>query len=98
MTPIRLPEGIQRNNKPNVLFSRKKLTILENFTLADIKSFPKKCLRGYIEGFAHGNITKRDALKLSTKVEIHLDSNLKVNQVFKQKRLVLDNGKILEGL
>jgi insulysin len=73
----------------------KKLTILEDFTLADIKSFPKKMFKGvYIEGFAHGNITKRDALKLSTKVRNSFGfKSLRGNQVFEQKRLVLDNGE-----
>jgi len=46
-----------------------KRSIIQSFLLDDVKSFPETIYKGiYLQGLAHGNISKKDALRISSKL------------------------------
>jgi len=72
-----------------------KRSIIESFSLKDVKDFPNKIYRGvFLQGLAHGNITKKDALRISTKLRNALGyRSINEKSYYRQGRLLLDPGE-----
>ena len=72
-----------------------KRSIIESFSLKDVKDFPNKIYRGvFLQGLVHGNITKKDALRISTKLRNALGyRSINEKSYYSQGRLLLDPGE-----
>ncbi|MBC8311356.1 MAG: insulinase family protein [Candidatus Marinimicrobia bacterium] len=72
-----------------------KRSIIESFSLGDVKNFPKTIYKGvYLQGLAHGNISKKKALSISTKLRNALGyRSISESKFYSQQRVKLNPGE-----
>jgi len=72
-----------------------KRSIIESFSLKDVKDFPNTIYTGiFLQGLAHGNISKKETFRISTKLRNALGyRSINENSYYSQSRLQLDSGE-----
>jgi insulysin len=72
-----------------------KRSVIELFSLSDVKDFPKTIYKGvYLQGLAHGNISKKNALSISTKLRNALGyRSIPESKFYSQERVILNSGE-----
>jgi len=74
---------------------QEKRSIIESFSLRDVKAFPDIIFNGvYLQGLAHGNISKKDALSISSKLRNALGyRSISESKFYSQERVQLNPGE-----
>ena len=72
-----------------------KRSVIESFSLEDVKNFPKTIYKGiFLQGLVHGNISEKDALRISTKLRNALGyRSINESDFYSQERLQLISGE-----
>ena len=72
-----------------------KRSVIEFFSLEDVKAFPETIYKGiFLQGLAHGNISEKDALRISTKLRNALGyRSIRESDFYNQERLQLAPGE-----
>ena len=72
-----------------------KRSVIQAFSLDDVKNFPKTIYKGiYLQGLAHGNISKKNALSISTKLRNALGyRSISESKFYSQERVKLNSGE-----
>ena len=72
-----------------------KRSVIQTYSLGDVKNFPNTIYNGiYLQGLAHGNISKKSALSISTKLRNALGyRSISESKFYSQERVKLNIGE-----